>query len=1348
MLKKSTLFIWRSISHLLVAVLLLLFVAWSVLVLLAHSASGSRWLLEKVVQLQKLVKFEVIDGTLIEGVRLKNFRFTGKTFYLDAQSLQLKLTWAALLAKEFRVNQLYGQGVNLVLHAPPKTGRTHLKYLNIPLRIVLEDGVLTQSQIDKRGFIIPIERLALASSSWYHTQLDIGSLDFIHPLFNTQLQGKLYTEKDYPIVAKGLLQAKFWQDKDLKPLYIKGEGDFGALQLNLLAHDLPVALNGTVNLLEPTLDYIATLRWGNLNFPWLTEQNFRSRYGKLQLNGTKHQLSMVLTTNLQSKILPQGEYRTFAQSDWHKIQLQPLEARTLLGGLLSLQGDVAWQKGITWNINSQWSDVDLSKKWPALQHYLPKLSGNIQTKGETSATHSAVTLSSQLANKEQWQIRQQSNAWFWHWQDKQQLQVSWQNIARSLPALSKLESQHGQLDYQGSLNDYRLRLKTALQSSKTPQGDWQLEAQGNRQQLMVSQLNYQGESGTIQAKGQLAWHNGLTWDSQLKLQQLHTIVWQPNVDAVLSGSTELSGKWMPDTKQLQLAQSQLTGYFNNTPLKIDSKRFSIDIKPFSLTHFPAFDSHQTDLTWGKNKLLLNGGLAANTWNVVADVQLDDMTQLSSKARGQVNGQLFIQGEQQHPSLTIDLHGKDVSYENKISFNSVELAGSLNQLGQHQSELQMTVHNMEFAERIVPDAAIAIKGTQDKHHVTWQLLAQPVVAEGQLQGSLDSRFNWQGQSQDGLVKVGDFLWVLQKPFAVQWETAKKQVSASEHCWQADQAQLCNQDNLHFSPEQAHVNIALKDLEISRLSALFPEDLAWQGSLKGQAIVDWQANQRPQLNALLVTDNGEIGLTQEEGEAITLPYHQLRLTARNNEDNHIALRFDMQAPNMGQGYIDARIDPQSSPYQMNGAMLLEKVNLAILKPFLPNMRHLAGEINLSGGLTGEITRPDFYGEFSLKDGEVLAKNIAIDISQTNINASIRGKNATIKGSLKSGGGIANLQGKAQWYQEIPNLSLSLEGQHIDLVQKPLFTAKVSPNIKLNIQPYLIDIKGDALVEEALLQPQMLANNAVPLSADVRIVDWLNNKRLVVAKKTSKQWDINADIELVMGDKVFFNGFGLQSKLLGNLKLKQQKQRGMQAIGEIQLDKEAKYEAYGQRLNIRQGQILFAGSISQPALAIEAIKEVDGKIVGVRVDGRANLPNLTLFADTAMSQDEMLGYLLLGRPLYQDGQLAILNQTGTSNNDSALLASAALSLGVKGGQGLASGIGTALGVKDVTLNAEGSGDDAQFTVSGYLTPSLYLRYGVGVFTPVNKVTLRYKLTKNLYLEAISSLESALDLFYNFKF
>ena len=71
-----------------------------------------------------------------------------------------------------------------------------------------------------------------------------------------------------------------------------------------------------------------------------------------------------------------------------------------------------------------------------------------------------------------------------------------------------------------------------------------------------------------------------------------------------------------------------------------------------------------------------------------------------------------------------------------------------------------------------------------------------------------------------------------------------------------------------------------------------------------------------------------------------------------------------------------------------------------------------------------------------------------------------------------------------------------------------------------------------------------------------------------------------------------------------MQQQRQRGLQATGEIELnttgDKEARYEAYGQKLKIRKGQLLFAGPVTQPGLNIEAVKTIEDKVVGVRVEG----------------------------------------------------------------------------------------------------------------------------------------------------
>ena len=78
----------------------------------------------------------------------------------------------------------------------------------------------------------------------------------------------------------------------------------------------------------------------------------------------------------------------------------------------------------------------------------------------------------------------------------------------------------------------------------------------------------------------------------------------------------------------------------------------------------------------------------------------------------------------------------------------------------------------------------------------------------------------------------------------------------------------------------------------------------------------------------------------------------------------------------------------------------------------------------------------------------------------------------------------------------------------------------------------------------------------------------------------------------------------------------------------------------------------------------------------------------------------------------------------------------------------IGQTFGLSGLAVDAEGVGNDTQVNVTGYITPDLYLRYGVGVFTPVNKLTLRYQINRRLYVEASSALEKAVDVFYNWRF
>lgn len=71
-----------------------------------------------------------------------------------------------------------------------------------------------------------------------------------------------------------------------------------------------------------------------------------------------------------------------------------------------------------------------------------------------------------------------------------------------------------------------------------------------------------------------------------------------------------------------------------------------------------------------------------------------------------------------------------------------------------------------------------------------------------------------------------------------------------------------------------------------------------------------------------------------------------------------------------------------------------------------------------------------------------------------------------------------------------------------------------------------------------------------------------------------------------------------------------------------------------------------------------------------------------------------------------------------------------------------------KDLSLSTAGSGDDSQVQISGYIAPGLQVKYGVGIFNSIGEFTVRYRLMKDLYVEAVSGLDSAVDLLYQFEF
>ena len=89
--------ILRSIALIVLIILLLLV---SSLLVMMSTDKGSRFLLDRVLQSQKVIKYEYESGNLLSGIILKNVLLQVKAVDVSLDRADVSLGWRALLNKE------------------------------------------------------------------------------------------------------------------------------------------------------------------------------------------------------------------------------------------------------------------------------------------------------------------------------------------------------------------------------------------------------------------------------------------------------------------------------------------------------------------------------------------------------------------------------------------------------------------------------------------------------------------------------------------------------------------------------------------------------------------------------------------------------------------------------------------------------------------------------------------------------------------------------------------------------------------------------------------------------------------------------------------------------------------------------------------------------------------------------------------------------------------------------------------------------------------------------------------------------------------------------------------------
>ncbi|WP_438863970.1 autotransporter assembly complex protein TamB [Neptunicella sp.] len=942
---------------------------------------------------------------------------------------------------------------------------------------------------------------------------------------------------------------------------------------------------------------------------------------------------------------------------------------------------------------------------------------SVNSSGDLSDVNANIELSGKMTAKLQLQTDLTSATLPMH------VQANWQHLRWPLEQ-PQYQSASGKLLLDGDLNQARLQASALAQGQSIPALDIEVGAQGNQHSIKIDNLLVKLLRGEIQAQGQLDLRDQISWLGGLQINHIHTEQFWPELQSNINGSLQTHATYTAQQWHAKLTQLDITGQWQSYPLSITGNLDADSQQGFTLENLLIHN--------GDNQLMLDGTLDAQQQLAMhLDIQAADLTQLMPGLAGAVTLQGQANGSLDKPLVEFELSAQQLQYS---EWNVAQLRGQGNlqwndikpvELSLHMDKVTSANHQLDYID-------VNLAGNADNHQLSIDSSGEQASFLATLHGQL-LEDQWLGEWQQGKVMSNYARLTLQQPFDIQLDWQKQRYQISPHCWQQEQSSLCINE-AEFFQDQAHWDIALQNLPIMPLvSRLVPSmaDIQSASQLSLQFNGDWDGQGLPQaeLHASLSADSWRVA----QAENINLAIDQFEINA-SVDQQQANLKAQINGQQIGQLNLDVQIDPRPGDRALAGTIKLNQFDLHPFMSLLPSLDRLAGVINADTRLEGKLTAPLFYGTVSMHDGELSGNSIPVVATHIEQNIQLQGQYGDIQGRYQLGSGKGEIAGRIDWLPEFSG-ELTITGQDLELTYQNMLRGTLSPDIKLDFDPASIDVSGQVQVPYARIKLRDLPDSAVSPSSDVVIV---NDEKKVSQLQQRLSLNLQVQIDPQKRNEVKLDAFGLTTDLRGEIDL-QQVNNNLLGNGEISLHN-GRYRAYGQNLLIRDGQILFHGPLDSPHIALEAVRDpaltADNVTAGIRVNGSVDRPEVSVFSDPAMEQPQSLSYLLRGRAL----------DSGNDEGQDALLTTMLLGFGVGRTENMIGTVGSKLGVDDLTLDTSGQGDSTQLALTGYIAPGVQLRYGLGVFNSASEIALRYELMPQLYLEAVSGLSNALDLYYSF--
>ena len=729
-----------------------------------------------------------------------------------------------------------------------------------------------------------------------------------------------------------------------------------------------------------------------------------------------------------------------------------------------------------------------------------------------------------------------------------------------------------------------------------------------------------------------------------------------------------------------------------------------------------------DLKLGRTSLELDGGLGARR-DLRFAVEAEDLSLIDPAARGRLSARGRFAGTREAPVLLFKARGADFLWKDyELASLNADVDVDLGAARRTQGQVELA--GLHVAGRDVQRLQLQLQGTMDAQRIIAQLDAPPLrgalTADGVYTDGL-----WRGQINSlGIDGERELHMRLEKPAPLRF--ALNEFRVDDLCLKGMSERVCTTGSRDpAGPWRALVEAT--DLPLHALTAGMTADIEYDGTIaatgeaSGAPGVPVTGNLRAQLR------DAQLRHRLSNGREETLALGNGGVAVRAGADA-FSLEVGLNAGEAGRilGRLDGQRNTESwRDHPIRGSLDADTLGLGLLDIYLGGIDRANGRILTKVDIGGTLGQPTIEGTLQLRDAQIDIFQVNLSMRELSMDAKFNAESLTLSGQTRIGEGRAKVDGRLTWRGREPYGNLHLEGENLRIVDVPEARIDAAPNLDFKLEGRRIEATGEVRVPAARLEPADLTN-AVRASGDEVLVG-------APPEDPESRWTVVSDIRLTLGNNVHIDALGLVGTLGGSLALRTDEAGITRGQGELNVTS-GKYSALGRLLDIERGRLIFNNvPVSDPGIDLRAEKEFPDVVAGVNVRGTLAAPRMTFYSEPAISQSQIASLILAGGSL-ESAQ----NSTEPGAGRNPLLA--------QGGAIIGQRFGSQVGIDDVSIE-QNLDAETSLVLGRYLSPRLYISYGISLAEAINTLKLRYTIGDRWTFKTETGEEQSADIVFTIR-